>query len=438
MNIIYLVLLLSLLPAKFAYSADAGCVKPSFSITGLHRTSETWFRDYLQLDRLNVWTEDNAALVRKKILTTDIFTSANISHQLLRNKCEVSIDLTEKWTTIPVVRGAYGGGTPLVIIGGYETNAFGRLLALGGELRRYGSMAPGAFFFFKSPRAWRGRGLWGGELWLDRRQRDFFDSDGKVYGYVKSESWTGKFQWLYPIGSVDESGGWQAGFQAQLLQENPSSFVLQPDYSGTSNKLPANLHTNEKPGYGVMAAPMLAYDDLSVDGLNYSGQKSKFSVGATSSHAGAGRFAEAEFYGFSHLPGDINLAGRVFAASTSEDTVGAIYYLGGFDSIRGLPDGIHYGNNILYGNFEARVMTAKWKYAHLQSALFVDSGSAWMRGGEFSDGRETSLGGGIRIAIPQIYRFVIRIDYGMSLGATKSRGLSIGLNQFFQPYKLVF
>jgi hypothetical protein len=68
----------------------------------------------------------------------------------------------------------------------------------------------------------------------------------------------------------------------------------------------------------------------------------------------------------------------------------------------------------------------------------VDSGSAWMRGGKFSDGRETSFGGGIRIAIPQIYRFVIRIDYGMSLGSTKSRGLSIGLNQFFQPYKLVF
>jgi hypothetical protein len=438
MKLINLVFLFILIHAKAGHSNELECARPSFSINGLDRTSELWFRDYLQLDRFSAWNEEAAVRMRQKILTTDIFTFADIQHKTEPPKCVVTIDVKEKWTTIPVVRGAYGGGTPLVIVGGYETNAFGRLLALGGELRRYGSMAPGAFFFFKSPRAWRGRGLWGGELWLDRRQRDFFDSDGKVYGYVKSESWTGKFQWLYPIGSLDESGGWQAGFQSQLIQENPSRFVVLPGYSGTSDDLPDNLRANDKPGYGVIAAPMIAYDDLSVDGLNYSGQKSKFAIGAAKSQNGTGRFAEAEIYGFSHLPGDINLAGRIFAASTSENTVGAVYYLGGFDSIRGLPDGIHYGNNIVFGNFEARMMTAKWQYAHLQSALFVDSGSAWMRGDDFGAGRETSLGAGIRIAIPQIYRFVIRIDYGLSVGATKSRGLSIGLNQFFQPYKLVF
>ena len=426
------------MPTQAAYAAGQSCVNPAFSITGLHRTSEAWFRDYLELERQNAWTDDDTVRLRQKIMTTDIFTSVNIEHNPEREKCEVIIDLNEKWTTIPVVRGAYGGGTPLAIVGGYETNAFGRLIALGGELRRYGSMAPGAFFFFKSPRAWRGRGLWGGELWLDRRQRDFFDLDGKVYGHVKSESWTGKFQWLYPISLSGGSGGWQAGIQSQLFQENPSHFVVNPGYSGPSNRLPDNLRANDKNGYGVIAAPVVAYDDLSVDGLNYSGQKSKFSIGAAKSHNGTGRFAEAELYGFAHLPGDINLAGRIYAASTSDNTVGAVYYLGGFDSIRGLPDGIHYGNNIMFGNFEARMMTAKWKYAHLQSALFVDSGSAWMRGADLGSGRETSLGGGIRIAIPQVYRFVIRIDYGLSVGPTKSRGLSVGLNQFFQPYKLVF
>lgn len=299
-------------------------------------------------------------------------------------------------------------------------------------------MAPGAFFFFKSPRAWRGLGLWGGELWLDRRQRDFFDADGKPYGYVKSESWTGKFQLLYPVGDANDFGGWQAGFQAQLIRENPARFVLQEDYSGASTVLPADLTANQEHGYGVVAAPMVAYDNLAVDGLNYSGQKSKLSIGLSRNQSGSGRFVEAEFYGYKRLLGDINLASRVFVASTSENTVGGIYYLGGFDSVRGLPDGIHYGNNIAFANLEARIMTARWHYAHLQSAVFLDSGTAWMRGGDIGDGRETSLGGGIRIAIPQIYRFVIRVDYGLSVGATKSRGLSIGLNQFFQPYKLVF
>jgi hypothetical protein len=53
-------------------------------------------------------------------------------------------------------------------------------------------------------------------------------------------------------------------------------------------------------------------------------------------------------------------------------------------------------------------------------------------------GRETSVGGGFRIAVPQIYRFVVRVDYGKSIGRSSSQGFSIGLNQFFQPYKMVF
>lgn len=418
-------------------AADEDCTNPNFIFKGLTRTDEAWLRDYLELAELSGWNEKSSGKLRQKILTTDIFTAVTIERRRESSACDVDIHVSEKWTTIPVIRGAYGGGTPLAILGGYETNAFGRLMALGGELRRYGTMAPGAFFFFKSPRAWRGRGLWGGELWLDRRRRDFFDADAKIYGYVKSESWLGKMQLLYPIGT-DQESGWQAGFQAQLSREEPARFLKQPDYDGQARALPSNIKTSDEAGFGVVAAPMVAYDNLAVDGLNYDGVKSKFAIGAAKNNAGSGRFAETELYIFSHLPGDINLAGRVFAASTSETTAGSIYYLGGFDSVRGLPDGIHYGNNIAFGNFEARIISAKFTYAHVQSAVFLDTGSAWMRGDDFTSGRETSLGAGVRISIPQVYRFVVRLDYGLSIGATKSRGFSIGLNQFFQPYKLVF
>jgi len=437
MKLIKTVLTVFLLIHDVSFAVTESCKKIVFDVHGLNRTEETWFRDYLQLGQYESWSPEESSKLRQKIMTTDIFTSAEVSEALDPSNCSVEIDVTEKWTRIPVVRGAYGGGTPLLILGGYETNAFGHLLAIGGEIRRYGNMAPGAFFFLKSPRAWRGRGLWGGELWVDRRRRDFFDNDGIVYGYVNSESWTGKFQLLYPVSDLSSSG-WQAGVQAQIIHEKPATFSAQPNYSGVALGLPEDLRTNESAGNGGVIAPMIAYDDLSVEGLNYSGLKSKLSLGVSRSVASGGRFAEGEIYAFSHLPSDVNLAGRVFMASTSENTVGSVYYLGGFDSIRGLPDGIHYGNTIAYGNFEARVIAAKWKYVHLQPALFVDVGSTWMRDGNFGTGRETSLGGGIRIAIPQIYRFVIRIDYGVSVGNTKSRGFSVGLNQFFQPYKLVF
>jgi outer membrane protein assembly factor BamA len=434
---IILFLALHLTAAKVGYANPDQCENPEFTLQGLTRTDEGWLRDYLKLDKIVFWSEEQRDKLHAKIMTTDIFTAVDIQRSATANDCLISIDLKEKWTRIPVVRGAYGGGTPLLILGGYETNAFGRLLAVGGEVRRYGRMAPGAFFFFKSPRAWRGRGLWGGELWLDRRRRDFFDENANVFGYVSSDSWTGKFHLLYPL-SDNADDGWQIGFQSQILRENPGRFNPQVGYLGANKDLPSDLSVNEKAGYGGLVAPMIAYDNLTVEGLIHSGVKGKLALGIARGADSAGRFTESELYGYLKLPGDVNLAGRLFAASTSQNTVAAVYYLGGFDSIRGLPDGIHYGNTIAYGNFEARVVATRMKYAHIQPAIFLDTGSAWMRERDLSKGRETSVGGGVRISIPQVYRFIIRVDYGVSVGNTKSRGLSIGLNQFFQPYKLVF
>ena len=53
--------------------------------------------------------------------------------------CDLAIDVTEKWTTIPVARAVYGGGTPLYVLGSYDTHVAGKLYALGAEMRRYGA-----------------------------------------------------------------------------------------------------------------------------------------------------------------------------------------------------------------------------------------------------------------------------------------------------------
>ncbi|MEI6397518.1 MAG: hypothetical protein WCO71_01995 [Pseudomonadota bacterium] len=164
----------------------SACSSAEYLITGLTNTNERWLRDYLELESFIPASESDLDVIRHKVTTTDIFSQVTVTQSSERNgHCVVLIDASEKITRIPVIRGAYGGGTPLLILGGYETNAFGELMAIGGEVRRYGNMAPGAFFFFKSPRSWHGRGLWGGELSLDRRRRAFFDADSKSYGYAE-------------------------------------------------------------------------------------------------------------------------------------------------------------------------------------------------------------------------------------------------------------
>jgi hypothetical protein len=218
----------------------------------------------------------------------------------------------------------------------------------------------------------------------------------------------------------------------------PTTFHNDVSYLGERKNPPHDLMLNSKTGFGGLFGPMLAYDGLIVDGLNLDGIKARLSTGGAKGAESSGSFSEGEVFSYLSLPADINLAGRIYAATTTQTTVGGVYYLGGFDSVRGLPDGVHYGNKIAYGNFEARIIAARFKYAHIQPAIFWDTGSAWMNGHSPYKARETSIGGGFRIAVPQVYRLVLRVDYGVSVGNTKSRGLSIGLNQFFQPYKMVF
>ena len=439
-NLKFVTIFLCLIHAAVSYAGDETlCSSTNFAFSGLSRTNEAWLRDYLQIDQKKISKSSDLEELRVKLLTTDIFTSVEITiEKKIDKQCNVIIDLTEKWTRIPVIRGVYGGGTPLAILGGYETNAFGQLLAVGGELRRYGNMPLGGFLFFKSPRAWQGQGLWGGELWLDRRRRAFYDKEGILYGHADSETMAAKVQWLYPVAHESSLGSYQAGFHAQLSRESPTSFSAVDDYHGPKTGLPDSLLLSSKSDFGGVIGPMLAFDGLSVSGLNMSGTKGKIVVGGAKGSDGLGSFAESEIYSFVLLQKDVNFASHVFAGTTTQKTLGAVYYLGGFDSVRGLPDGIHYGNKTLYGNFEARVIASKLKYAHIQPAFFVDTGSAWMDGESPYRSRETSLGLGVRISIPQVYRLVLRIDYGVSVGHTKSRGFSIGLNQFFQPYKLVF
>jgi outer membrane protein assembly factor BamA len=412
----------------------AACSVVNFEFSGFNRSKESWVREYLELDSLTALAGVDVDAIRQKLMTTDIFTDVIITQKTnLDSSCTLRFDVAEKITTIPVIRGQYGGGTPLLVLGGYNMNTFGRLLAVGGEMRRYGKMAPGAFLFFKSPRAWNGKGRWGAELWLDRRSRPFFDAKSQLYGQAKSESSTAKVQWLHPIAE-----GWQAGFQSQIFRERPTTFEVDPTYLGTIRSAPSDLYLDRKGGIGGVAGPMLAHDGLLVEGLNLNGMKFTLTTGQTKAGDRLGFSTESELFGFALLPQEINLATRIYAAKSNLNSLGTVFYLGGFDSIRGLPDGLHYGNNAVIGNFEARIVAAKFKYAHLQPAIFMDTGSAWMEGGRASNNRESSFGGGIRISVPQVYRLVLRIDYGRSVGHTKSSGFSIGLNQFFQPQKLVF
>jgi hemolysin activation/secretion protein len=144
--------------------------------------------------------------------------------------------------------------------------------------------------------------------------------------------------------------------------------------------------------------------------------------------------SEGEAFWYRLWSDHLNLAMHAFVGQTSNDSVDTQFFLGGFDSIRGIPDGALYGTRAVYGNAEFRKITAQWRYLWVQQVLFADGGGAGQSWNEVENSRRASAGLGVRLAIPQVYRMVFRIDYAWSLDRPGTRGISAGLNQFFQPY----
>lgn len=419
--------------------AVSSCRVDRAEVIGLKGTDHDWFQNYLDLSFPKEMTTDDALAIRNRIMTTDVFSQVTVRlDDSAASACVLVIEVSEKWTTIPVIRGAYGGGTPLLVIGGYETHAFGRLYSLGLEARRYGSRPPGFFLFGKMPRAWNGYGSVGGELWLDRRRRAFFDSDGNVNAYADSEAWTGKSQLLYPLHKdIFGNGILQGGFHAELIRESPAVFNNKELQEDNALK-PLDVSTSSVFEETAVLLPMLAYDRLTVDQLEMYGERVTVKVGAQASKIMTSGASEFEGFFYRRVGGDVNIALHGFAGVQGSNSLRNLYFLGGFDSVRGLPDGIHYGTKMAYSNAELRWRGLKHKYLQAQTAFFLDHGSAFSTPGDWSSHRETAVGLGVRMSVPQIYRLVLRVDYGWSIGQTKTRGLSIGLGQFFQPYKLFY
>lgn len=415
------------------------CTVDHAEIRGLSRTDPQWLSDYLGLSFPLQMNIDDAVAVRGRIMTTDVYTAASVSlEHVSQTECSLSIEVVEKWTTIPVIRGAYGGGTPLVVVGGYETHAQGKLYLLGLEARRYGSRPPGLFAFAKSPRAWRGRGSFGSELWLDRRRRAFFDSEGQINAYADSEAWVGKFQWLYPLSLWNSNfSDLQGGIHAELTRESPSTFNDR-NLERNEELKPTDLSTPHSYQWTATLMPMIAHDKITVDAISLDGSRTTLKMGGQVAENARSGAAEFETFAYHRYASVVNLAVHGFAGTQGSDSLKNVYFLGGFDSVRGLPDGIHYGTRMMYGNAELRYLALRANYLELQTAAFVDHGTAFSKPEDFRENRETALGVGLRFSVPQIYRLLVRIDYGWSVGHTKSQGLSIGLGQFFQPYKLTF
>jgi hypothetical protein len=403
--------------------------------SGTKRTDKEWLKEYLGITFPIPLEEIRLTDIQEKLETTNIFTFVGIKLSPVNetdNTHVLEVEVIEKWTTIPVIRGASGGGTNLRVFGIYDINTFGRLWTLGGEMRQYNDTAPGGVVWARAPRWKQGSHYLDFELWKNHRTRTLFNRSGNELGsFVENES---KFKSVYlsPLGERKfvKSPDWQLGVTLEVKKEPPASFTL----NDSNTETPDGIVFHDDTIYSAKTLASIVYDDVTVFQLNMRGLRFLTDFGPVFSRATSYYLTSELFWYFMPVE-NLNFATHFYAGLTNSKSYGDIFYLGGFDSIRGLVDNRIYGNKAFYSNLEMRYLWLKAEYLWLQSLVFTDIGTADNHVSELDDFFETSFGVGLRLSIPQVYRLILRTDYAWKAKDPRERGFSIGLSQFFEPYK---
>jgi hypothetical protein len=392
---------------------------------GLEATQQEWMTEYLDLACPCQLTAADLERLRSKLLTTQVFQSVDLKVETLEQSehQRLRIHVLEKWTVIPVIRGAVGGGTPLLVVGIYDSHAWGRLWTIGGETRTYGQAPTGGVVWARAPRWRQGFHYLNFELWRDNRIRSFYDERDREIGSVYGSATSLVAEGLAPI----LSSGWQWGLRANYRQQNILRWYEEAAFGPEGIKLdPVDLQRWQL---------RLVYDDLEVDQLAIKGSRFLLTGGPVISEGRTSYGFEQEFFAYGRWDPDWNLVWHQWLGYAQERSYQNLFFLGGFDSVRGLPDGSLYGNKAYYVNVEARRMFHRARYAWFQAAAYLDYGSAGFSFKDLKERDRATLGAGLRIAIPQVHRLMLRVDYAWSLDRPETSSISAGMNQFIDPYR---
>ena len=431
----------------------SSCILNRIDIHEGAKTDKDWILRFLQLKPNMIFNTKDIPRLKSKLLTTQVFYEAEIhmeyqpqSSDLMidsngkesksRNQpyCNMFIELSEKWTLIPVIRGSIGGGTPLIVYGMYDTHSFGRLLTLGGEVHTYGSSEPGGVLWMKFPKWIDGNYMLSFQLWKQNIDSTSFDLDQNEIGTLTTQ-WSGaRVTFLLPIIKTKDNSVFQTGFDYFIKQYKKQIYSPNLDY--LPYYLDQYVLLYDSPTTTSNLRFKLLYDNVSIDKNLFDGLRVDSSLGGLFDKIIDKKSAlnfDTEVYYYKLFPKDFNLATHLKFGFSGSKYFSNMTSLGGFDSIRGYKDGFMYGNKYGYLNLELRKILYKTQLIHLQGVLFSDIGTASLSSKDLVSNFEFSYGLGLKILVPSVYRMIFRFDY--AIGRHGNQGLAIGTADFFDAYR---
>ena len=396
-------------------------------ITGLKRTKESVVRREL------LFTEEDelttAALLEsiQRLKNLRIFSKALPYLKLKEhNRVELTIEVEEKWTTIPFLNFSGGGDTFYLNTGMYDINTLGHYIETGGQYDNWNGKH-GGVVWFRDRRFLNKRILAGADLWSTTRPRTLFTPTAEKQGeYILNQK---KLNLIFE----NEIKKWLTiGFTLQLGQttiiDTSTTDKIDPYTAKLLNKTD---RTDEIGTTFSISLGKLDYDNYLVEGkqsavyFKYAGKETKSDE----------KIKRVLWYNtaFWKLPHKANLAARFNFSAIETENIQNFFYIGGFENIRGYFDGQFRNKAFWQTNIEYRIPSYQHNWLVLQHIFFIDSINASNKLDDLRNLNNTifSAGTGIRIISPKIHSFNGRLDIALLSSQKTQSFISFGAQQFF-------
>lgn len=417
MKLFLVVILIFLSPTAFAQLYSFQKIK----ILGASKTHEEVILNELGLKLNNPHSKIDLEQAVQRVRNINLFN--NVEYKVEGE--ELLIQLEERWTTIPVLKFASGGGVSQLTAGVYDPNVLGRFIELGGQFQKLEDTKSGVFWF-KNPRLFGARQGIDIQAWKTNRLRTKFDQkqDDPIekagFLHIREKLYFSYFKELSENFRVD-------GIYEYHHDQFSNKIVPDKLKNTATNDLPP---TTKFHFLGAkLTLGQLHYRQHLIDGLQISFQAQY----GLSELPQTKDFFISEWSGqyFKTFNSKHTFAQRILLGGTNTDVIQYWFYLGGLDRIRGFADNRFAGRFFWLSNSEYRYAFFQNNWLTLQSVAFLDLADAREQFTLLTKLSAASTGFGIRFFFPKVYRLVARIDYAKPLKRDDDNAISLGVQQFF-------
>ena len=372
---------------------------------------------------LSALTQSVQRLRNLRIFASVDWQTQDIDDQRIR----IILKLQERWTLIPIVKFTEGGDTKYYVLGVYNVNSFGRYFESGAQFESWNNQ-PGGVLWFREPRFMGHRLLLGGDLWSVKRPRPLYQADGREQGsYVSLRKRANLFL------DKELKQGLVLGLGLEIIEDR---IIASEEEPLLNTDIKSHLD-GFKPNRNFLLSFRSSLGKIDHENELQSGK----AVEVYAANANRSLYSDDTFYkvdidgkAFWRIKKRDNLALRLKFGATNSEKLPNYYFLGGFENVRGYLDGQIRARKFWQSNFEYRRSFTNRSWYYLQGLVFADAMQA-VRPDTSLEQRNndifSSLGIGMRIGSPKIYRFNLRMDLALVTSHPATSRFSVGVQQFF-------